>query len=90
MNGDKTFMRKELFHNDRIIFGTNSIFLIKIPYMAITYSEGVEIDWEFAQKEVMSKENKIIHMENERLEIERIEASIFFLIFYFDKLLFFF
>jgi hypothetical protein len=48
-----------LNHNDRIVFGTSSIFLVKIPSKAMeTSGEPIEYDWEYAQKELMAKVNK--------------------------------
>jgi hypothetical protein len=63
-----------LFHNDRIIFGTNTVFIFK--YHAKENEspnaekiKDAEIDWEYAQTELidtMNKEKKIKLDEAER------------------------
>ena len=60
----------ELKHNDRLIFGTNTIYLVKIPNK-IEHADPdlpVEIDWEFAQKELLSKIEKSRKHEYDELE----------------------
>lgn len=57
-------------HNDRLIFGTNSIYLVKIPDQAENVDSELpnELDWEFAQKELLSNIEKTKKIEFEHLE----------------------
>ena len=59
VNGEKTFQKQEIFHLDRIVFGTGSAFLLKIPgTQPRAYSKvqnELDVDWEFAQEELTQK-----------------------------------
>ena len=46
LNGSPITGTTTLSHNDRLIFGTTTTFLVQIPGEAI--EQGPEIDWEFA------------------------------------------
>ncbi|CAD8078169.1 unnamed protein product [Paramecium primaurelia] len=46
-----------LHHNDRIIFGTTTTFLVQIPGSE-QVEQGPEIDWELAQQEMQKKEEE--------------------------------
>ena len=71
LNGTKVYSQQELHHNDRLIFGTNTAFLVKIPGENMIEQEvPMELDWEFAQKELMSKLEK-----NKKLEFEQYEQA---------------
>jgi len=67
VNGQKIFEKRELNHNDRIIIGTNSTFLLKLPGHEdespnAEKLKDEQIDWEFAQSELiasMDEEKKI-------------------------------
>ena len=50
MNGEKVNVKMELFHNDRVVFGTNSTMLVVIPNGKQREGDVLpkEIDWEFA------------------------------------------
>ncbi len=71
VNGEKVFEEKELFHNDRLILGTNSFFLLKYPgaeLLSPNKTKGEEFDWEFAQAELVAltyreKQQKIVEAE---------------------------
>ncbi|EGR27406.1 kinesin motor domain protein [Ichthyophthirius multifiliis] len=55
VNGNKVGEKIRLFNNDRIIFGTNSTFLIIIPGEQDRNNGKIipkDIDWEFAQDEI--------------------------------------
>ena len=59
MNGEKCFKKQEVFHLDRIIFGTGSAFVLKVPDgKPRSDNLPAEIDWEFAQEEITSKVDK--------------------------------
>lgn len=61
----------ELNHNDRLIFGTNNVFLVKIPGKEEPEHDlPAELDWDFVQKELMSKLEK-----NKKLEFEEYEKA---------------
>ena len=62
----------ELHHNDRLIFGTNTVFLVKLPGKEEQGEQDLpmELDWDFAQKELMSKLEK-----NKKLEFEEYEKA---------------
>lgn len=66
------FSSLELHHNDRLIFGTNNVFLVKIPGKEDQCDQDLpsELDWDFAQKELMSKLEK-----NKKLEFEEYEKA---------------
>lgn len=74
----------ELFHNDRIIVGTNAIFLFKYPGKEDLSSNGQklnaqELDWEFAQAELiatMDQEKKIQMQELETTRQKEVEQKI--------------
>jgi hypothetical protein len=75
LNGERLLQKKQIFHHDRLIIGTNSIFLFKYPGRETespnaTVDEN-DIDWEFAQKEISSTMNKLKKMQNEQSEKER-------------------
>jgi hypothetical protein len=57
-----------LYNKDRIIFGTNSTFLLNIPEGEVRPdNEAIgEIDWEFCQNEMSSKNNKLKKDEEEQ------------------------
>ena len=67
INGQKVHHATELFHNDRIIIGTNAIFLMKYPGKEdispnLQKVKENDLDWEFAQAELidtMDREKKI-------------------------------
>ena len=75
LNGERFSSRKNLYHNDRIIFGTNSIFLFKNPgkekESPNTNLNENDIDWEFAQKELVDTMNKLKKIQIEHSEKER-------------------
>lgn len=74
----------ELFHNDRIIIGTNAIFLFKYPGKEDVSRNGQkinaqELDWEFAQAELiatMDQEKKIQMQELEGIRQKEVEQKI--------------
>lgn len=79
-------------HNDRLIFGTNSIYLVKIPDQAENTDSELpsELDWEFAQKELLSNIEKTKKIEFEHLEKMRelqgnIQKICMFYVFFFSK-----
>jgi len=84
INGERWVQKRKLRHNDRIIFGTNSIFLFKNPgresESADTGLQDNEIDWEFAQKELVDTMNKLKKMQIEQSEKERQAESIYILL----------
>lgn len=55
-----------------MIFGTNTVFLVKIPGKEDIGEQDlpIELDWDFAQKELMSKLEK-----NKKLEFEEYEKA---------------
>jgi len=67
VNGQKIYEKKELNHNDRIIIGTNSTFLLKLPGHEDESPNAdklrdEQLDWEFAQSELialMDEEKKL-------------------------------
>ena len=59
--------KTKIFHNDRLIFGTGSTFLFKYPGRESESKwNEIDIDWEFAQRELLEKSEKI---KKEQLEI---------------------
>lgn len=64
-------------HNDRIVFGTASTFLFKYPGREGEISESKEggatgeYDWEFAQRELLEKTEKIKKQQLELFEKEK-------------------
>lgn len=55
VNGIKVLSEQELFHNDRVIFGKSSAFLLQIPGGPTRNNEVIpEITWEFAQTELIN------------------------------------
>jgi len=75
INGERLVQKNSIQHNDRIIFGTNSIFLFKNPgketQSADTNLQNSDIDWEFAQKELVDTMNKLKKTQIEENEKER-------------------
>ena len=57
MNGDPIILRSRIKHNDRIILGTATTFLVKIP----GHLELIDIDWEYCWLELSE------HVEYRRL-----------------------
>ena len=56
MNGNMISEKTELQHLDRLIFGSNNMFVVMLP--GSDPREEIEekaIDWEFAQKELYLK-----------------------------------
>lgn len=74
----------ELFHNDRIIVGTNAIFLFKYPAKQDISPNNQkiktqELDWEFAQAELiatMDQEKKVKLDEMEGVRQKEVEQKI--------------
>lgn len=73
LNGNKILEEREMTHNDRLIIGTNSIFVVKYQAKRDEASglqaKDEQIDWEFAQTElidVMDEEKKIKIAESEQ------------------------
>lgn len=62
---------------DRIVFGTNSTFLVIIPNGKQRGGEVLpkEIDWEFAQEEISKKSEKLINKNAHNKELELREES---------------
>lgn len=59
VNGDKVYDTVELQNQDRLIFGTNSTFLVVIPGGEPRHDKLPNVvDWEFAQEELNSKYDK--------------------------------
>jgi hypothetical protein len=69
LNGDEIDKEENLFHMDRLSFGTNNIFLILIPG-ALPREEIDEknIDWDYAQNELYLKKESIEREINEEKE----------------------
>jgi len=61
VNGVEIKENTKLCHNDRIVFGSNVVFLFKYPGRESESKIGPdqEIDWEFAQKEKMNITEKV-------------------------------
>jgi flagellar biosynthesis GTPase FlhF len=79
-NGAKVFEERELFNNDRIIFGTNSTFIFKNPgFESEEQVKDSDIDWEYAQTELvdtMNKEKKINLDEGNKERQKEVEEKI--------------
>ena len=60
INGEMIVKETRLFHEDRLIFGTASTFLILIPGESrrIGFDAGKEIDYEYAQEELLMFKKK--------------------------------
>ena len=76
VNGQKITGATKIYHNDRIIFGTNSIFVLK-DHEKENESPNKdkikvsEIDWEFAQTELVDTMNKEKKIKLEEMSKER-------------------
>ena len=75
----------ELHHNDRLIFGTNTVFLVKIQGKEEQGEQDLpmELDWDFAQKELMSKLEKNKKLEFEEFEKAKSQEGLSFILIYF-------
>jgi hypothetical protein len=67
---------RELFHNDRIIVGTNTSFIFKYPGKESESPNAekikdIEIDWEYAQTELVDTMNKEKKLKIDEMEKER-------------------
>eukprot|EP00742_Colponemidia_sp_Colp-10_P006091 GILJ01006518.1.p1 GENE.GILJ01006518.1~~GILJ01006518.1.p1 ORF type:complete len:1181 (-),score=265.27 GILJ01006518.1:214-3756(-) len=75
VNGYKVEGPATLYHGDRIIFGSNSVFLFKYPSKADEHSDRLprpisEMDWEFAQKEYTTVQGLTKNIDEKNAEIE--------------------
>ncbi|EAR96121.2 kinesin motor catalytic domain protein (macronuclear) [Tetrahymena thermophila SB210] len=78
LNGERVNQQIELYHMDRIVFGTNSTFLVIIPNGKQREGDVLpkEIDWEFAQEEISKKSDKLINKNAQNKELELREETI--------------
>eukprot|EP01015_Nassula_variabilis_P029283 TRINITY_DN6261_c0_g1_i5.p2 TRINITY_DN6261_c0_g1~~TRINITY_DN6261_c0_g1_i5.p2 ORF type:complete len:154 (-),score=54.07 TRINITY_DN6261_c0_g1_i5:82-543(-) len=66
----------ELKHNDRVIFGTNAVFVFQEPHKiskrrSSIIDDVLEIDWEMAQTELLTHNDKF--KKNDEIDIEQQE-----------------
>ena len=60
LNGDQISKEEQLYHLDRLSFGTNNMFLVLLPgYPVREEVEEKKIDWEFAQNELYLKKSQL-------------------------------
>ncbi|KAL4504232.1 hypothetical protein ABPG72_021070 [Tetrahymena utriculariae] len=78
LNGERVNKQIELYHMDRIVFGTNSTFLVIIPNGKQRDGDVLpkEIDWEFAQEEISKKSEKLINKNTQNKEQELREETL--------------
>ena len=67
--------KKTLDHNDRVVFGTGSAFLFKHPGKETKSRNAkfaeTDLDWEFAQSEIVDKIEKTRRIKFEQFELEK-------------------
>lgn len=69
LNGDMIVKEEQVFHLDRISFGTNNMFLLLLPETESRDPvEQKKIDWDFAQNELYLKKEIIEREQNEEKE----------------------